>query len=90
MTSNFLKSNLVIVTENTSGEIYTIQANSFEELDHDWNNECKFIPSNDATVYLFIVNGEVISPYLYSDFESVMNCLHNLYRQSHVFSPLDE
>ena len=82
METMFFENQLVIVTENVDGKIYAIKANSIEELLNDWNNNCDFVPENDARVFFIIYNGEPINPYSYSNFESAINYLEWLMRKN--------
>lgn len=74
----FLGSDTVIVTENTDGEMYIIQSKYIQDILDDWNGNCDFVPANDARVFFVSWNGEPISPYKYTNFESLMNYLSGL------------
>ena len=71
--------NLMIVTENIDGEKYAIFSDRITTLLEDWNNECEFVPDNNAKVYFAIYNEKVINPYSYSDFESLIKLLKEEY-----------
>ena len=80
MNCNFLNGKLInILTENASGEMYMLEADSLEELLDDWNGECAYVPSNDEAVYFAVYDGEPINPDMYTNFESLLNVLQTLY-----------
>lgn len=68
----------VIVTENTDGELYAITARYIQDILDDWNNNCNFVPANDARVFFAAWNGNPINPYLYCDFESLLSLLRKI------------
>ena len=74
----FLGDNLVIVTENVDGEMYVIKAKYIQDVIDDWNNDCIYIPANDAKVFFASYNRKPINPYDYTDFESLMHYLSEL------------
>lgn len=71
----FLGSDTVIVTENADGEPYVIRSKYLRDIFDDWWCECNFVPANDARVFFAMYNGKPISPYEYSDFESLLRRL---------------
>ena len=71
--------NLMIVTENIDGEKYAIFSDRITALLEDWNDECEFVPDNDAKVYFASYNEKIINPYSYSDFESLIKLLKEKY-----------
>lgn len=76
-TESFQKG-LVVVTENIEGHTYLIQAQDVQDIINDWNLECIYVPQNDARVFFASWNGIPISPYEYTDFESLLIYLKNL------------
>ena len=74
----FLGSYTVIVTENIDGEMYIIQSKYIQDILDDWKGNCEFVPANDARVFFASWNGKPISPYEYTDFESLMQYLLGL------------
>lgn len=63
-----------IITENTDGRAYLIEA-SPRELLSDWEGECNFVPANDASVFFAAQNGDPIDPAKYQDFETLLMLL---------------
>lgn len=61
----------VIVTENAEGEMYLIHSKYIQDILDDWTGDCNFVPANDARVFFASWNGKPISPYEYTDFESL-------------------
>ena len=78
MKSNFIKSKIFILTENSDGELYSIETDEYNDIVNDYYGECKFIPANDAKVYFASYNGVPVNPYLYNDFVSLVECLREL------------
>ena len=78
MESKFLKEGIVIITENISGELYMIEAESYNDIVNDWYGDCHFIPANDAKVFFASYNGVAISPYSYNDFESLIRHIRSI------------
>ena len=78
MKSNFIKSKIFILTENVNGDLYSIETDEYNDIVNDWYGECEFVPDNDAKVYFASYNGVPISPYLYSDFISLVDCIREL------------
>lgn len=76
-TESFQKG-LAIVTEDIEGQIYLIQARDVQDIINDWNLECIYVPQNDARVFFASWNGIPVSPYKYTDFESLLIYLKNL------------
>lgn len=76
-TESFQKG-LAIVTEDIEGQTYLIQAQDVQDIINDWNLECIYVPQNDARVFFVSWNGIPISPYKYTDFESLLIYLKNL------------
>lgn len=67
----FVNSEVHIVTHNVDDEIYTIEC-SAKELLNDYYGDCNLVPENDASVYFFAYEGKPVSPYDYTNFESVV------------------
>lgn len=65
---------IFIVTETVDGRLYEIHM-PLSDLLLDWNGECNHVPENDAKVYFAAVNGEPVNPYLYTDFENLLQLL---------------
>lgn len=78
METVFLQDETVIVTENTAGEIYLLKAKYIQDILDDWNEKYEFVPSNDARVLFASWNRKPISPYEYTDFESLIHYLRKL------------
>ena len=76
-TKSFQKG-LAIVTEDVEGKAYLIQAQDVQDIINDWNLECIYVPQNDARVFFASWNGIPVSPYEYTDFESLLIYLKNL------------
>lgn len=74
----FFNDNTVIVTENADGEMYMIKSKYIQDILDDWRGGCNFVPSNDARVFFASWNGKPISPYEYTDFESLIQYLRYL------------
>lgn len=74
----FMGNDTVIVTENVNGDMYVIKAKCVQDIIDDWNNDCSFVPHNDARVYFACWNGKPISPYEYTDFVSLIAYLKEL------------
>ena len=74
----FFGSDTVIITENVKGDMYVIKSKYIQDILDDWNGNCDFVPANDARVFFASWNGEPISPYKYTDFESLMHYLLGL------------
>lgn len=66
---------VVILTDNEDGMLYTIEADSVDEVLNDWYGECNFVPECDALVYFASLNGVVLRQHDYRDFESLMHFL---------------
>lgn len=61
----------VIITENADGKMYLIHSKHIQNILDDWTRDCNFAPANDARVFFASWNGKPISPYEYTDFESL-------------------
>lgn len=77
-TTIFFDGDTVIVTENADGEIYLIKSKYIQDILDDWRGDCDFVPSNDARVFFANWNGKPISPYEYTNFESLVQYLRYL------------
>ena len=77
----FFQSDLAIVTENADGEMYLIQSKYIQDVIDDWENKRSFVPSNDARVFFASWNEKPISPYEYTDFESLITYLKKRYNR---------
>lgn len=75
---NFCDDDVVIVTENADGRIYTITAGCAQDILDDRHGNCNFVPANDARVFFAVWAGKPLSPYDYSDFESLLHMLCRL------------
>lgn len=69
--TKFFDYEAVVITENADGEIYLIESN-VKDILNDWNGDCNFVPSNDARVFFASWYGKPISPYDYTNFESLI------------------
>ena len=78
MYCDFLAAEIVIVTENTEGDIYALVSDSYNEIVNDWNGDAEYVPANDAKVYFALYKGRPINPHLYTDFESVIKTIRSL------------
>lgn len=76
--SVFLKRKICIITENVAGEPYMIETDDYNYIINDWNDECKYVPVNDAKVFFASYDGVPINPYLYKDFESLLAHIRRL------------
>ena len=65
------KDETVIITENAEGKKYLIHSKYIQDILDDWTGDCNFVPANDARVFFASWNGKPISPYEYTDFESL-------------------
>ena len=70
MESKFLKKKINILTENTNGEMYLLEADDYNELVNDYHGERSVIPALNARVYFASYNSKPINPYAYTDFAS--------------------
>lgn len=75
MKTTFITSNICIVTENTDGYIYMLEADNVKELLDDWNDSCKYVPANDAKVYFATCNGKVLNTSPNMDFEGCLKLI---------------
>lgn len=69
---------IVILTQNSAGELYIIESDDYNEIVNDWNGDCCYVPENDARVFFASYNGTPINPYLYADFVSCMQYLRTI------------
>ena len=72
---NFLNKKIHILTENADGALYVLEADNFEEVNNDWMVDCNYVPANEAKVFFASYNGKPVSPYLYTDFQSLLRYL---------------
>ena len=77
-TTMFFNDDTIIITENADGEMYMIKSKYIQDILNDWRGDCNFVPSNDARVFFASWNGKPISPYKYTDFESLIQYLRYL------------
>lgn len=70
MESKLLKKKIYIVTENTDGKLYVLEADHYNELVNDYMGERKYIPADNAKVFFASYCGRPINPYVYTDFLS--------------------
>lgn len=73
--TQFCRPGTTIVTENADGLVYSISAEKLQDILDDWNGNCNFVPANDARVFFATWNGSPISPFEYTDFESLLRLL---------------
>lgn len=64
-TITFFGKDIVILTENTEGEIYGIHAGSLFDVLNDWDGDCNYAPAKDARVFFVAVNGKPVNPHEY-------------------------
>lgn len=75
-TANLFGKSIVILTENTDGEIYDVHAGSIQDILNDWNGDCGCVPANDARVFFVAADGQPVNPHEYNkDFESLLRYL---------------
>ena len=67
---------IYILTENAVGCLYVLEADDYNDLVSDWKGECNFVPANDAKVFFASYCGKPISPYVYTDFLSLMQYIY--------------
>ena len=63
---------LMIVTRNADGMPYAILGEYLHDVVEDWKGQADACPANDERILFFMYNGEVVNPYEYTDFESVI------------------
>lgn len=63
---------LMIVVRNADGVPYAICGEYLHDVVDDWSHDAICCPANDERVLFFMYNGEVVNPYEYTDFESVI------------------
>ena len=51
--------------------MYLIHSKYIQDILDDWTGDCNFVPANDARVFFASWDGKPISPYEYTDFESL-------------------
>lgn len=73
----FLEKKIHILTENADGNLYVLEADDYNELVNDWNGDCNCVPANDAKIFFASYNGEPINPYMYADFQSLLQYIRN-------------
>lgn len=81
---------IFIITEHEVDSSLICISCTMDELVTDWNGDCTFIPCNDARVYFASVNGNPISPYLYTDFETLFQLLVERYYAEQAFVDVEE
>lgn len=74
----FPKDNLFIVTENTTGEIYTISAKYIQDILDDYNGDCEFVPENDARILFVSRNGKPLNPYEIRTFKDLIGWIQKI------------
>ena len=77
MECKFLEKKINILTENADGALYVLQGDEYNELVNDWNGECNYVPANDAKIFFASYCGEPINPYVYTDFQSLLQYIRN-------------
>lgn len=75
-----LDKKVVILTENEDGMLYTIEADSVDDVLNDWYGERTFVAECDALVYFASLNGVVMKQHDYRDFESLIHFLYVQFR----------
>ena len=73
--TQFCRPGTTIVTENADGHIFSIAAENLQDILDDWNGDCDFVPANEARVFFATWNGKPVSPFEYTDFESLLRLL---------------
>lgn len=63
----------MVVVKNVDGEPYIIDGEYLKDLVDDWEGDAISCPANDERVLFFMYNWEVVNPYEYTDFESVIH-----------------
>ena len=63
---------IIIITENADGEEYILVANTIHTVLDDWENECEYVPANDAPVHFSMMHGMILS-HEYRTFEMLMD-----------------
>ena len=66
---------IFIITTNVDDNLYTIHCPKLKDLLDDWNGDCNMVPANDAVVFFAAVDGVPVNPYLYTDFENLIQLL---------------
>lgn len=78
METLFFNNETVIITENINGDMYLLKSKYIQDILDDWNENCDFVPANDARVYFASWNGKPINPYEYTDFGSLIEWFREL------------
>ncbi|MBQ8245828.1 MAG: hypothetical protein IJZ42_01730 [Lachnospiraceae bacterium] len=73
----FLEKKIHILTENTDGALYVLEADDYNELVNDWMGDCNCVPAKDAKVFFASYCGKPINPYVYTDFQSLLQYIRN-------------
>ena len=73
--TNVLDKKVVIIVKNADGTLYTIEADFIKNVIDDWSGIKSFVPEDCARVLFASVNQVPISPYRYTDFESLIEPL---------------
>lgn len=76
--THILDKKVVIITENSDGTVYTVEADFIKNVIDDWDGRKSFVPEDGARVLFASVNQVPISPYRYTDFESLIEPLAEL------------
>ncbi|MEE1503887.1 MAG: hypothetical protein UGF89_06560 [Acutalibacteraceae bacterium] len=69
---NFMGKGIWIVTENADGQLYALEADTFDSLIKDWEGDCDYVPANDAKVYFASVEGRPLKSGSYTNFEGLI------------------
>lgn len=72
-----LKKKIFILTENTDGSPYVLEADDHNELVNDWKGDCNYVPANDAKVFFASYCSRPINPFAYTDFQSLLQYIRN-------------
>jgi len=79
---SLINDDLLIVTENYIGQIYTIRCAHVQDLIDDWDScvsgyhgDSKLCPREDARVFFASWNNHPFNPHGYKDFGSFMEML---------------
>lgn len=64
--------NFLIVTRTPASIPYVIEGEDIEDLIKDWKRGGTVCPSDNERVLFFMFGGDVVNPYEYTDFRSVI------------------
>ena len=69
---HFHEKKILILTENADGDLFTLEADDYNELVNLWRSDFCWAPKGSSKVYFASYCGRPISPYAYNDFLSLM------------------